>query len=90
MLRLRYDVRMRTISQRELRNDSGEIMRGLARGESYRVTSRGEQVGVLLPATRSAVDDLTLRDGTQEMSFPEGVPAAERTGDALAELRGTR
>ena len=43
-------ARVKTISQRELRNDSGEIMRGLTRGESYRVTSRGNQVGVLLPA----------------------------------------
>ena len=82
--------RMRSISQRELRNDSGEIMRGLARGESYRVTSRGDEVGVLLPATRSAVDELTLREGTQEMDFPEGVIAAERTDDVLAQLRGVR
>lgn len=81
---------MKTISQRELRNDSGEIMRGLAHGESYRVTSRGVQVGVLLPATRSAVDELTLREGTQEMSFPEGVRTTERTEDVLNELRGTR
>lgn len=82
--------RMKTVSQRELRNDSGEIMRGLTRGESYRVTSRGEQVGVLLPATRSAVDELTLREGTQEMTFPEGVRVTERTDDVLADLRGTR
>lgn len=90
VLQERYASGVKTISQRELRNDSGEIMRGLARGESYRVTSRGDQVGVLLPADRSAVDEMTMRAGTQEMSFPEGVLSAESTDDVLAELRGTR
>lgn len=37
------------ITQRELRNDSGEIMRGLDRGESYVVTRNGVPVGRLIP-----------------------------------------
>jgi prevent-host-death family protein len=78
---------MKTISQRELRNESGEIMRGLARGESYRVTSRGVPVGMLGPIDASELDELTLRPGTGVMSFPTGVRVAERTDDALAELR---
>jgi prevent-host-death family protein len=79
---------MKTISQRELRNESGEIMRGLARGESYRVTSRGVPVGMLGPIDASELDELTLRPGTGVMSFPTGVRVTERTDDALAELRG--
>lgn len=78
---------MKTISQRELRNESGEIMRGLARGESYRVTSRGVPVGMLGPIDASELDELTLRPGTGVMSFPTGVRVTERTDDALAELR---
>jgi antitoxin (DNA-binding transcriptional repressor) of toxin-antitoxin stability system len=42
----------REISQRELRNDSGEIMRGLDRGESYLVTRNGVAVGELIPLRR--------------------------------------
>lgn len=39
----------RRISQRELRNQSGEIMRGLDRGESFVVTRSGVPVGELTP-----------------------------------------
>lgn len=39
----------RKISQRELRNESGEIMRALDRGESFVVTRNGVPVGELRP-----------------------------------------
>lgn len=42
----------RTISQRELRNDSGEIMRAVAAGESFVVTTNGLPVARLLPIER--------------------------------------
>ena len=45
----------RTISQRELRNDSGEIMRALDRGEDFIVTRNGIPVGELRPARRRFV-----------------------------------
>jgi antitoxin (DNA-binding transcriptional repressor) of toxin-antitoxin stability system len=37
------------ITQRQLRNDSGEIMRGLDAGETYVVTRNGVPVGELTP-----------------------------------------
>lgn len=42
----------REISQRELRNDSGEIMRRLGQGETFVVTSNGVPVGELTPLRR--------------------------------------
>ena len=42
----------RTITQREFRNDSGEIMRALDRGEAFVVTRNGVPVGELRPARR--------------------------------------
>lgn len=42
----------REITQRELRNDSGEIMRCLDRGESFVVTRNGQPVGELAPLRR--------------------------------------
>jgi prevent-host-death family protein len=42
----------REITQRELRNDSGEIMRALNRGESFLVTRNGVPVGELTPIGR--------------------------------------
>jgi antitoxin (DNA-binding transcriptional repressor) of toxin-antitoxin stability system len=42
----------REISQRELRNDSGRIMRGLDEGETYIVTRNRVPVGELTPLGR--------------------------------------
>jgi antitoxin (DNA-binding transcriptional repressor) of toxin-antitoxin stability system len=42
----------REITQRELRNQSGEIMRGLDHGESFVVTRNGVPVGELTPLRR--------------------------------------
>jgi antitoxin (DNA-binding transcriptional repressor) of toxin-antitoxin stability system len=42
----------REITQRELRNESGEIMRELDRGESFVVTRNGVAVGELQPIRR--------------------------------------
>ena len=39
----------RTITQRELRNDSGRIMRALDRGKSFTITRNGVPVGELIP-----------------------------------------
>lgn len=41
-----------TISQRQLRNDSGDIMRRLDEGESFVVTRNGVPVGELTPMRR--------------------------------------
>lgn len=43
---------MREITQRELRNESGEIMRALDAGESFLVTRNGVGVGELVPLRR--------------------------------------
>jgi antitoxin (DNA-binding transcriptional repressor) of toxin-antitoxin stability system len=42
----------REITQRELRNQSGEVMRELDRGESFVVTRNGVAVGELTPVGR--------------------------------------
>jgi prevent-host-death family protein len=42
----------REITQRQLRNESGEIMRALDRGESFVVTRNGVPVGELTPLRR--------------------------------------
>jgi len=81
---------MRAISQRELRNDSGKVLRQVALGRSFRVTNRGNPVAVLSPLEGHHGDELTLREGTGQMEFPPGAQVSESTEDALAELRGDR
>lgn len=41
---------MRSISQRELRNDNAEVIRSVEQGESFVVTKHGSPVAVLRPA----------------------------------------
>lgn len=43
---------MTSISQRELRNDSGEIMRRVDAGESFVVTRNGSPIAELTPLRR--------------------------------------
>jgi antitoxin (DNA-binding transcriptional repressor) of toxin-antitoxin stability system len=45
----------KTITQRELRNSSGEIMRALDRGETFVVTRNNVPVGELRPLPRQFV-----------------------------------
>ena len=42
----------REITQRQLRNDSGDVMRALDDGESFVVTRNGVAVGELVPARK--------------------------------------
>jgi prevent-host-death family protein len=44
----------RRITQRELRNDSGRIMRALDRGQAFVVTRNGRPVGELVPIRQRA------------------------------------
>ena len=47
-----YDGSMAEITQRQLRNDSGAIMRRLDQGETFVVTRNGVPVGELTPLRR--------------------------------------
>ena len=52
----------KTITQRELRNQSGEIMRALDSGEDFLVTRNGVPVGELRPVRRRFIGrDLLLQ-----------------------------
>lgn len=46
------------ISQRELRNDSGRIMRALDEGESFILTRHSQPVGELRPLRRRRLVDM--------------------------------
>ncbi|MFT4009627.1 MAG: type II toxin-antitoxin system prevent-host-death family antitoxin [Nocardioidaceae bacterium] len=53
---------METISQREMRNHSGEYLRRAAAGETFEVTSNGVVVAWLTPPpSRSGIDEAAAR-----------------------------
>lgn len=63
----------RELTQRELRNNSGEIMRALDRGDSFVVTRRGVPVGELKPvARRRSVDTAALLDAFAKLPPIDG------------------
>lgn len=58
----------RTISHRELRNNSGEILRAVAAGESFTITNNGRPVAELIPAAGPPFGGLSVT--------PAGLPGA--------------
>lgn len=84
---------MRTISQRELRNDNAAVMRAVAAGESFVVTRNGATIAEVRP-----ISDAELATGlplarpgrrTDYRSWPR-VTSTTSTATALADLRDDR
>lgn len=73
----------RTISQREFRNDSGEILRALDRGEDFVVTRNGVPVGELRPARRRFVSREVL---VETLRHAPRIDAAQFRADLDAQL----
>jgi len=82
----------RTISHRELRNNSGEVLRAVAAGETFIVTNNGEPVAELGPVQRQPYSGLTVQRGDRTGSFRDLVPAkgTETTAESIEFLRGER
>ncbi|GMA20027.1 type II toxin-antitoxin system prevent-host-death family antitoxin [Arsenicicoccus piscis] len=82
---------MRTISQRELRNDNADVMRGVEAGETFVVTRRGVPVARLGPigaATDLRCDRPARRRPTY--STQARVVLDVPTAALLDDLRGER
>lgn len=65
---------MRTISHRELRNNSSEILRAVSAGETIEVTNHGEVAAVLVPPALTVYERLVVAGKIR-------VPDAERPVD---------
>jgi prevent-host-death family protein len=85
---------MESVSQREMRNNSGELLRRVAEGESVLITNGGVPAAVMVPAGSDAHTRLIaagrLRAGTglDLRALPAPVEAARSSDDLLAEDRG--
>lgn len=49
---------MRTVTHREMRNNSAEILRAVEAGETIQISNRGRVVAVISPAQLSTLDRL--------------------------------
>ena len=82
---------MKTISQRELRNDNAEVIRGVEQGETYTVTRHGVPVARLVPFTDEP--DLRCDRPAKKKATPPAltrVRLERTTEELLTDLRGDR
>lgn len=77
---------MKAISQRELRNDSAEVLRAVEGGESYVVTRRGVPVAMIGPLRGIDLASRPAR-GRQRLSELKRVRSSISSEDALDKLR---
>lgn len=82
---------MRTVTHREMRNSSGEILRAVAAGETVLVTNNGQLAAVISPAAGGLLEQLAARGqlrparrGVAELSSIRR-HRAKRTGAELIE-----
>jgi prevent-host-death family protein len=52
---------MRTVTHREMRNQSGEILRRVADGETIQVTNHGQVTALIVPPGTDTLADLVSR-----------------------------
>lgn len=86
---------MGTISHRELRNSSSEVLRRVGAGESFTITNHGRPVARLLPVTAGALDEARETGQVRPPRAPRdfsGIVRADGVSSAevLADLRGER
>lgn len=77
----------RTITHRELRNDSAKVLRAVKAGERYVVTNGGEPCAVLSPPGDLAPVISRRRTQRYRAADVVRVPAEQPTGEVLAALR---
>lgn len=89
---------MEIISQREMRNNSGEILRRVAAGETLFVSNGGKLAAMLVPVSESSRKRMIAAGGIIPASRPLNIaawrpvelPGAAPSETVLAELRGDR
>jgi prevent-host-death family protein len=82
---------MRTITHRQLRNESGAVLRDVEAGESLLISNNGSVVARISPASENEPGLPVTRPATAR-GFDD-VPLYDRPGnvlDALTDLRGDR
>jgi prevent-host-death family protein len=86
---------MDTVTHREMRNNSGEILRRVEAGESVRITNNGRVAALIVPPPNDPLTDLAergqMRPALREPSTLRNIRrrAAHRTSEQiLADSRG--
>lgn len=81
---------VRSISQRELRNDNAAIIRAVEAGESFTVTRRGVPVARLTPVPESDLRRVRPAAPGWDVTTLSRVAASRSMAEHLEDLRGDR
>lgn len=86
---------MRTITHREMRNSSGEILRAVAAGESVLVTNNGQLAAVISPPPDDSLGGLAARGQLRaarrqvsDLSLIARRTVARTSSELVADARG--
>lgn len=86
---------MGVISHREMRNNSAEVLRRVAAGESLIVTNNGRPVAELSPVEHSLIERLEERGQARRARLPmssirevQPMPASLTTAEIITDSRG--
>ena len=86
---------MRTVTHREMRNQSGDILRQVAGGETIRVTNNGQVAALIVPPVTDPLADLVSRGQVRVARTPltslRSIVRRRGTADSqaiVADLRG--
>lgn len=86
---------MTTVTHREMRNHSGEILRRVQAGESVRVTNNGVPAALIVPVGGAALDDLIARgearpprSGLEALAGIKRVTSPVSTAELTEDARG--
>lgn len=91
-----YARNMETISHRELRNHSGQILERVRNGETVAVTNHGELTAILVPPHSQLIDQLDAAGRVKHASDPSPLGLGRRvrrstpTSAVLDDLRNDR
>jgi prevent-host-death family protein len=86
---------VRTVTHREMRNSSGEILRAVAAGETVQVTNNGQVAAVISPPPGGTLDRLVAqgqarpaRRGVADLSLIRRRTAQRTSAELVEDSRG--
>ena len=89
---------MRTITHRELRNHSADVLRAVGTGETIEVTNHGEVAAVLVPPSMTPYERLVAagkvreprKDRRVDLRGIRRAPVPVPSSEIIADVRGDR
>lgn len=86
---------MRTVTHREMRNNSGELLRAVAAGETIEITNNGEVAAVMYPPGEDVLSRLrtsgavrTAKRPVSDLAMLQPNKASISTAEIIADARG--